>query len=163
MPVDEPNPLEGLSDLFSHLEAARAELEAQESAIHDAVVEGSAAGGAVVISLTGDYGAVAVRIDPALIDPADPAMLEDGVLAALRDALERVDELRASVEGQSEARFAEGIDLGELAANLDVESLLGGIDIAGLMGSLGVPQMPGAIEAPVTEDSEDSDPPEEPS
>ena len=77
----------GLGDLFAKLQAAQADLEGQAAAIDAAVVEGRAAAGAVVVRLSGLLEAEAVHIDPAVIDPADPALLEDLVLAALRDAL----------------------------------------------------------------------------
>jgi DNA-binding YbaB/EbfC family protein len=50
-------------------------------------IEGAAGGGAVVITLTGDQQARAVKIDPDALDPEDVGALEDLVLAALKDAL----------------------------------------------------------------------------
>ena len=52
-------------------------------------IEGSAGGGAVVITLTGDQRAKAVKIDPDALDPEDVGTLEDLILAALTDALEK--------------------------------------------------------------------------
>jgi len=131
----------GLGDLFSQLQAARAELEAQAEAIESTVVEGSAAGGAVVIRLTGSLEAESVHIDPSVIKPADAALLEDAVLAALRDALGRIIALQSSVQPPGNPSFAGGIDLGDigsLVGNLDLEGILGGVDIEGLMGNLGM-------------------------
>jgi hypothetical protein len=47
-----------------------------------------------------------VTIDPAAVDPADVGMLEDLVLAAVRDAVDRVQNLTRHALG--------GIDLGAL-------------------------------------------------
>jgi hypothetical protein len=132
------NPIGGLGDLFSQLQAARADLEAQADEIDAAVVEGSAAGGAVVIRLTGSLEAESVHIDPTIADPSDPTLLEDAVLAALRGALGRIVELRCSVQAPVDPAFAGGIDLGGLVGNLDLGGLLGGVDIEGLMGNLGI-------------------------
>ena len=128
----------GLGDLFARLEEARAELEAQAEAIEETSVEGHAAGGAVVIRLTGSLEAESVHIDPSLVDPSDPTLLEDAVLAALQDALDRINELRSSV--QSPADAAGGLDLGGFVGNLDLGGLLAGVDIEGLMGTLGMGQ-----------------------
>jgi DNA-binding YbaB/EbfC family protein len=131
----------GLGDLFSQLQAARAELEAQAEAIEATVVEGSAAGGAVVVRLTGSLEAESVHIDPSIINPADAALLEDAVLAALRDALGRIIALQSSVQPPGDPPFAGGIDLGDLGnlvGNLDLEGLLGGVDLESLMGNLGM-------------------------
>jgi len=138
----------GLGDLFSQLQAARADLEAQVEAIDATIVEGKAASGAVVIRLSGSLEGESVHIDASIVDPADPALLEDAVLAALRDALGRITELRSSVHLPSDPSFAGGIDLGGLGGlvgNLDLDGLLGGVDLEGLMGSLGMGLDTGAL------------------
>jgi DNA-binding protein YbaB len=124
--------------LFSRLQAARADLEAQVEAVETADVEGHAAGGAVAIRLSASLGVESVHIDPSIIDPADPALLEDAVLAALRDALRRVVEIRSSISALADPALATGLDLGGLVGNLDLEGLLAGVDLEGLMGSLGM-------------------------
>lgn len=66
--------------------------KAQEQMAQDLAnltVEGSAGGGAVVITLTGDQRARAVKLDPDAVDPTDVATLEDLIMAALSDALEK--------------------------------------------------------------------------
>ena len=74
-------------------EMAAGMAEAQQAAA-DTVVEGSAGGGMVSVSVTGTFEFQRVRIDPKAIDPEDPGMLEDLVLAAVRDAARRVGELQ---------------------------------------------------------------------
>lgn len=84
-------------DLGSLLEQAQemaaGMAEAQQAAA-DTVVEGSSGGGMVTVSVTGTFEFQRVRIDPKAIDPDDPGMLEDLVLAAMRDAARRVGELQ---------------------------------------------------------------------
>jgi DNA-binding YbaB/EbfC family protein len=72
--------------------AAQAEAAAQ-------TVEGSAAGGLVTVTLSGGGEALAVGIDPEVVDPDDVELLEDLVLAALRDALAKVQELQQRAMG----------------------------------------------------------------
>ncbi len=68
----------------------------------------------------------AVHIDPSLVDPSDVAMLEDLVLAAIRDGLGQIAELQEGVAGAFSGPG--GLDLG---------ALLGGLgDLSGL-GNLG--------------------------
>jgi DNA-binding protein YbaB len=86
MAEGDSSPAGGLGDLFTRLQEARADLEAQAEAIDAAVVEGHAAGGAVVVRLSGSLEAESVHIDPSIIDAADPTLLEDAVLAALPSA-----------------------------------------------------------------------------
>jgi DNA-binding YbaB/EbfC family protein len=72
--------------------------QAQEEAAH-AVVEGSAGGGAVRVTATGGLEFQSVRIDPSVLDPADLDMLEDLVLAAVRDAVEKAQALTSEAIG----------------------------------------------------------------
>ena len=80
-------------------------MEAQAAAAQE-VVEGQAGGGVVKVTVTGGMEFVAVRIDPEAVDPGDVAMLEDLVLAALRDAVEQAQGLNQQALG--------GLDLGAL-------------------------------------------------
>jgi len=128
----------GLGELFSQLQAARADLEAQAEEIDATVIEGTAAGGAVIIRVSGSLEAESVHIDPSIIDRADPLLVEDAVLAALRDTLHQINELRASLHAPEDPPFAGGVDLGGLVGNLDLEGLLGGVDLEGLIGNLGI-------------------------
>jgi len=137
MTEGDSSPIGGLGDLFSRLEEARADLEAQTEAVEETIVEGHAAGGAVVIRLTGSHEVESVHIDPSVVDPADPTFLEDAVLAALQDALDRITELRTSVQVPADPGSAGGLDLGGLVNDLDLGGLLAGVDLQGLMGNLG--------------------------
>lgn len=95
--------MEQASDLQSRMLAAQEELQQTE-------VEGVAGGGAVRITVTGGHEFRAVRIDPAAVDADEVEMLQDLVLAALNDAVSRIDELQAESAGPEGL----GIDLGGL-------------------------------------------------
>jgi len=138
MAEGDSSPTGGLGDLFSRLQEAREDLEAQAEAIEQTIVEGHAAGGAVVIRLTGSLEAESVHIDPSIVDPADPSLLEDAVLAALHDVLGRIVELRTSVQAPDDPAFAANLDLAGFVGNLDLGGLLAGVDLEGLMGNLGL-------------------------
>ena len=81
-------------------------LAAQEQAA-STVVEGVAGGGAVRIAVTGGFEFQSVTISPDAIDPDDVDMLQDLILAALRDA---VDE----IQGLQQPPDLGGLDLGGL-------------------------------------------------
>ena len=82
-------------------------MEAQEQ-LASAVVEGQAGGGVVRIEVTCGMEFRSVHIDPAAVDPEDPTLLEDLVLAALHEAVGAVNRL------QAEASPLGGLDLGGL-------------------------------------------------
>jgi nucleoid-associated protein EbfC len=58
----------------------------QEEAANE-IVEASAGGGMVTVKATGGGEIVSIAIDPKAIDPDDPEMLADLVLAAVNEAL----------------------------------------------------------------------------
>lgn len=103
----------GFPDFGKLLEKAQAMqeqlAEARETAAMQEVV-GQAGGGAVKVSVTGAMEFTDVTIDPAVVDPTDVAMLQDLVLAAVRDAVARASSLSENAMGS--------VDLGELGRGL---------------------------------------------
>jgi nucleoid-associated protein EbfC len=73
-------------------------MEAQESLKHEQV-EASAGGGMVSVTVSGDLVVKSIRIDPEAIDPEDPDMLADLVLAAVNEGIRAAQELQASKLG----------------------------------------------------------------
>jgi nucleoid-associated protein EbfC len=59
-------------------------------------VEASAGGGLVTVKASGQGEVTEVRIDPKAIDPDDPELLEDMVLAAVNEALRSAQSLAQS-------------------------------------------------------------------
>jgi DNA-binding YbaB/EbfC family protein len=72
--------------------------EAQEQLASE-TVEASAGGGLVTVRATGNGEIVAIKIDPKAIDPEDPELLEDLVLAAVNEALRSAQSLAQSKLG----------------------------------------------------------------
>ena len=82
-------------------------MEAQEQLKHEEV-ESSAGGGMVSVKVSGDLQVKAVTIKPEAIDPDDPELLQDMVLAAVNEALRSAQELAAKRMGG----LTGGMDLG---------------------------------------------------
>jgi DNA-binding YbaB/EbfC family protein len=55
-------------------------------------VEAAVGGGMVTVRMDGHKHVQAVTIDPEVMDPADPGMLQDLVVAAVNEASRKVDE-----------------------------------------------------------------------
>jgi nucleoid-associated protein EbfC len=76
-----------MNKMLQEAQRMQAELaEAQEAAAKE-VVEASAGGGMVTVKANGAGDVVEIRIDPRAIDPDDPDLLADMVLAAVNEAL----------------------------------------------------------------------------
>ena len=67
-------------------------IQAQE-ALEQETVDGSAGGGAVTVTVSGKQKMRKITIDPAAVDPQDVPMLEDLVLAAVNEAMDKAQEL----------------------------------------------------------------------
>jgi DNA-binding YbaB/EbfC family protein len=82
------------SKLGEMMQQAQQMQERMQAQLREKAVVGSAGGGMVKVSVNGLYEVLSVSIDKAAIDPADPAMLEDLVRAAVSQALAKVEEQR---------------------------------------------------------------------
>ena len=76
-----------MNKMMQEAQRMQAELaKAQEEAARE-IVEASAGGGMVTVKANGAGDVVEIAIDPRAIDPDDPELLADLVLAAVNEAL----------------------------------------------------------------------------
>lgn len=105
-PDDDPGALPALPDfgavspdgLGGLLEQAQQMMEAQQAAA-EREIEGVAGGGVVRVRTTGTGQVLGVTIAPEVVDPADVAMLEDLVTAALHDMNAKLLEIQREAMG----------------------------------------------------------------
>lgn len=57
--------------------------------LEETVIEGSSGGGVVRAEVTGQREFRSIKIDPSAVDPEDVEMLEDLIVTAVQDAMER--------------------------------------------------------------------------
>lgn len=62
-------------------------IEERKKELAELTMEGKAGDGRVVVVVNGAGEVKSIKIDPSAIDPADPSMLEDLVIAAVNAAL----------------------------------------------------------------------------
>jgi nucleoid-associated protein EbfC len=113
--------MSGLGDLGGLLESAQEALAAQAEAA-DQVVEGSAGGGVVKVTMSGTGEVQGVTIAPEVVDPDEVEMLQDLVVAALHDATAQVTAIQRKALGA-----------------------LGGFDLGGIGGLGGLPDGPAGL------------------
>ena len=88
-----------LGGLLSQMQQMQQQLMDAQQAAAGQVVEGRAGGGVVTVTVTGGLEFRDVTIDPSVVDPEDVEMLQDLVLAAVRDAVTRANELNRQALG----------------------------------------------------------------
>ena len=88
-----------MQQMLKQVQKMQQDMVAAQDALKDETVEASAGGGMVTVVVTGDLRVTEIRIDPKAIDPDDPEMLCDLVLAAVNEGLRSAQELAASKLG----------------------------------------------------------------
>jgi hypothetical protein len=102
-----------LDALMKQAQQMQAQMEQLQEEAANEVAEASAGGGAVTVVATAGGELKELRIDPKAIDPDDPEMLADLVLAAANEALRAA---RAKVEAKMKGMIPP--DLGGLLPGL---------------------------------------------
>ena len=82
-----------LQKMMKQAQKMAAEMQKAQEGLADIEVEGSAGGGAVKVTITGNLELVELDIDPEVVDPEDVEMLQDMVLAAVNEALTSSQEM----------------------------------------------------------------------
>jgi nucleoid-associated protein EbfC len=70
-----------------------------QSDLAASTVEGSAGGGAIKVTMKGDQRVETIILAPEVVDPEDVEMLQDLLVVAVNDALEKVQGLQQQLMG----------------------------------------------------------------
>jgi len=81
--------------MMRRLQQMQASLAKAQKEIEEATAEASAGGGVVNVVVNGQPKVQSLKIDPEAVDPADVEMLEDLIVAAVNEALEKMRALQA--------------------------------------------------------------------
>lgn len=98
--------------LMQQAQKMQEQMASAQEALASQTFEGTSGGGVVRAIVTGNGSLLSVDIDPAVIDPDDPEMLGDLVVAAVNQALEAAND----------------------AAQSQMGGITGGMDLGGLLG-----------------------------
>ena len=80
-----------MNNLIKQAQKLQQDMQKTQEELETKVLEGSSGGGAVVVTATGKKKITNIKIDPEVLD--DVEMLQDLVLTAVNDALNKVDEV----------------------------------------------------------------------
>ncbi|UKI19440.1 MAG: YbaB/EbfC family nucleoid-associated protein [Oscillospiraceae bacterium] len=82
-----------MQQLMRQAQKMQQDMEKAQQELADTQLEASAGGGMVICTVTGMKEIVSLKINPEIVDPEDVEMLEDTVLAAVREAVAKAEEL----------------------------------------------------------------------
>jgi len=97
--------------MMQQAQQLQAQLAKAQEELANLNVEASSGGGAVTVVMNGQQAIQSVKISPDVVDPEDVEMLEDMVLAAVREA-------------QAKAQEAAAKQLGGLTGGLKIPGLM---------------------------------------
>ena len=110
-PRQEKKPKMSASGLQQQLAQFQEQMAQTQEALGQKTVSASAGGGMVKVVANGNQEIESIKIDPEVVDPEDVELLEDMVLAAVSEALEKA---KALAEEQ----------MGALTGGLDIPGLI---------------------------------------
>jgi nucleoid-associated protein EbfC len=89
-------PQPNMQQMLKQVQKMQADMAAAQEKLKDEIVEASAGGGMVTVKVSGDLVVKEITIAPEAIDPDDPELLQDMVIAAVNEAVRSAQELAAS-------------------------------------------------------------------
>lgn len=85
--------------MAGQLQKLQQDMMATQEALRDEVVEVTAGGGAITIVMTGHQRVQSLTIDPEVVDPDDIDMLQDLIVAAVNESIQKSQGLAAERMG----------------------------------------------------------------
>ncbi|MCH7675175.1 YbaB/EbfC family nucleoid-associated protein [candidate division KSB1 bacterium] len=91
----------GIGDIMKQAQKMQEKMQKIQDELADLQVEASSGGGMVTVVANGKQEILEVRIDKQVVDPEDVEMLEDLVVAAVNQAMEKAQELANDEMGKA--------------------------------------------------------------
>lgn len=88
-----------MNKMMKQVQQMQKQMEKAQEELANEEVEASAGGGMVTVKVSGDLNIKSIKLDPEAIDPEDPEMLEDMILAAANEAMRSAQELASKKMG----------------------------------------------------------------
>ncbi|MFP4135586.1 MAG: YbaB/EbfC family nucleoid-associated protein [Candidatus Acetothermia bacterium] len=101
-----------INNIMQKAQEMQEELEKKKEELAEKEVEATSGGGMVTVVMNGNEEVIDISIEEEVIDPDDPEMLEDLILAAVNNAKEKAKELKEE-------------EMGDIAGGLDMPNIPG--------------------------------------
>ncbi len=82
-----------INKLMKQAQQMQAQMAKMQEELEDKTLEATAGGGVVKVVVNGRQEFLDIKIDPEAVDPDDVEMLEDLILAAVNEALRKVQDM----------------------------------------------------------------------
>ena len=82
-------------DMMRQVQEMQAEMESIQEEANQEIVEATAGGGVITVKINGALELQSIEIDPEVVDPEDVDMLQDLILAATNEAIQKAQAMVA--------------------------------------------------------------------
>ena len=82
----------GMNDILKQAQQMQDKMQKAQEKLGDIHVEGSAGGGMVTVTASAKQEVLSIKVDPQVVDPEDVEMLEDLIVAAVNQAMEKAQQ-----------------------------------------------------------------------
>ena len=96
-----------MGNIMKQAQQLQAKMAKIQEELSEKTVEASAGGGMITVVANGKQELISIHIEKEVIDPDDPEMLQDLVLAAVNDALTRAKDMM----NQEMGKLTKGINI----------------------------------------------------
>lgn len=100
-------------EMLKNLNQIKAQAQKFKEELKEIKVEGSSGGGIVKVEINGEFQLLKVSLDPVAVDPRDIKMLEDLIVAAHNDAM---DKIKTAIQEKTSSMTG-GMDLSDFMGN----------------------------------------------
>ena len=108
-----------MASMFKQAAKMQENIEKAQEELAQMKVEAASGGGMVTVTANGKQKILSINIDPEVINREDPEMLEDLIVAAINQAIEKSNELA----GEHMSKMAGGM-LGNLPGNIKFPGIM---------------------------------------
>lgn len=92
----------GSANMMKKIQEMQEEMARIQQEVENTEFSASAGGGAVEVTVNGKHEAVSIKMDPEVIDPDEPEMLEDLIIAAFNESIKKAND--AMEQGMERAK-----------------------------------------------------------
>ena len=89
-----------IQKMMKQAQQMQAKMAQVQEDLKDEVVDVSAGGGAIKVSITGDLQVRSITVEPSLLDPEEVEMVQDILTAAVNEAIRAAQERAAAKMGE---------------------------------------------------------------
>ncbi len=107
-----------MSNLMKQAQKMQRQMEEQQKALEEKEFTSQVGGGAVKLVMNGKREIISLTLDQDAVDPEDVETLQDMIIAAFRETLNKIDEEQASSMSSLTGGLGGGLGMGGLGGGL---------------------------------------------